>query len=300
MSIEYIDRKTNKVEFEQVYGHRALSFFYGDFWLTRLISFFLLPFLSKSPFCSRVYGSLQKSPASKKKVVPFIRTYGVDVSEFEKESFTSFNDFFIRTLKKSARPIEEDPLRAAMPADGRYLVFPDISKTPHFYVKGQSFDIFSFLQNEEAAKRYEGGSLAIIRLCPTDYHRFHFVADGTPLQARDIQGDLHSVNPIALRRRLSILWTNKRVMTDFKTDLFGTVQYVEVGAICVGTIHQTYQPNIPVKKGDEKGYFSFGGSCLVLLFEKGRILFDEDLVINSQKGFETKANFGQSLGRSCR
>jgi phosphatidylserine decarboxylase len=68
----------------------------------------------------------------------------------------------------------------------------------------------------------------------------------------------------------------------------------------VGSIHQTYQPDAPVEKGDEKGYFEFGGSCLVLLFEKGRVQFDADLIQNSQAGFETRSNFGTSLAVALR
>jgi phosphatidylserine decarboxylase len=80
----------------------------------------------------------------------------------------------------------------------------------------------------------------------------------------DDRGRLFSVNPVALRKCLSILWENKRAVTELDTEAFGTVLCVEVGATCVGTIHQTYTPNQKVGKGSEKGYFSFGGSCLVI------------------------------------
>ncbi len=292
MSIQYIDRKTNTEQTEKIYGHRALSFLYGGSWLSRL----LLPLISRVPLFSRFYGFIQKRSWSAKKVAPFIESYGVDTSEFQETTFRSFNDFFIRKLKPETRPIVQDPMRAALPADGRYLVFPDLSKVDQFYVKGQSFDLFSFLQNDAYARRFSDGSMMIVRLCPTDYHRLHFVADGIPSKAQPIQGHFNSVNPIALRKNLSILWTNKRVLTECNSDVFGKILYVEVGATCVGTIHQTYTPGVEVKKGDEKGYFSFGGSCLVVLFEKGRIAFDEDLVKNSERSLETKANFGESLG----
>lgn len=292
MSIQYIDRKTNTLQSEKIYGHRALSFLYGGSWFSLL----LLPLISRVPLFSRFYGFLQKRSWSAKKVAPFIENYGVDPSEFRKTVFSSFNDFFIRKLKPEARPIIQDSKKAALPADGRYLVFPVLSKGERFYVKGQSFDLFSFLQNDAYARRFSDGSMMIVRLCPTDYHRFHFVADGIPSKAESIEGSFNSVNPIALRKNLSILWTNKRVLTECNSEAFGKILYVEVGAICVGTIHQTYTPGSGVKKGDEKGYFSFGGSCLAVLFEKGRIAFDEDLVKNSARGLETKANFGDSLG----
>ena len=290
--IEYVDRKSGAVLEEKVYGQRSLSFLYGNSWL----SFLLVTFISKVPLFSKVYGFLQKMAWSKRKVAPFIEAYGVDTTEFEKTTFDSFNDFFIRKLKAGKRPIVTDPKKAVLPADGRYLVFPDLSKVGHFYVKGQKFDLPTFFQSGAYGRRFADGAMMIVRLCPTDYHRFHFICDGVPQKAKAIKGDYYSVNPIALRKNLAILWENKRVITDFDTREFGKVLYVEVGATCVGTIHQTYPIGENVKKGDEKGYFSFGGSCIVILFEKGKITFDEDLIKNSEKGLETKANFGQTLG----
>lgn len=298
MEIQYVDRKTNKVETEKVYGHRALSLFYGDTWTSRLFSFVFSPFLTKLPLFSQMYGYLQKRPSSAKKIAPFLQTYGIDTAEFQEKSFSSFNDFFIRKLKTEARPIVKDPKRAVLPADGRYLVFPCLKQTDLFYVKGKAFDLATFLQNGAYARRFSDGGMVIARLCPVDYHRFHFVADGITSPSKPVIGQYHSVNPVALRKNFSILWTNKRVVSHLDTEVFGKILCVEVGAICVGTVHQTYEPGKKVSKGDEKGYFSFGGSCLVILFEKGSITFDEDLVLNTQKGFETRANFGESLGRA--
>ncbi len=294
--IQYIDRKSKKMETEKVYGHRALSLLYGNSWAARIFSFLFLPILSRIPWFSQVYGFFQKREASAKKIAPFISAYGIDESEFLETSFSSFNDFFIRKLKKEKRPIVTGSEIACLPSDGRYLVFPDLSQVQRFYVKGQCFDLASFLQNDAYARRYCDGTMVIARLCPVDYHRFHFVCDGMPRKSMAVVGDYQSVNPIALRRNLSILWKNKRMITEIDTDRFGTLLYVEIGAICVGTIHQTYVSDVKVRKGDEKGYFSFGGSCLVLLFEKGRIRLDEDLIQNSMCGFETRANFGESLG----
>ena len=296
--IEYVERRTGQIEIEKIYGRWALSLLYGESRMARVFSFIFLPILAWIPWFSKLYGFLQKRPKSARKVAPFIAAFHVDVTEFAETNFGSFNDFFIRKLKSEARPIDPDPKRAALPADGRYLVFPNLRTTDRFYVKGQQFDLLSFLRDSALAHRFAEGSMLIARLCPTDYHRFHFPCDGTPGPAQLIEGPLFSVNPIALRKRLSILSENRRMITEFETKNFGTIFYVEVGATCVGAIHQTYQPERPVKKGEEKGYFSFGGSSLVLLFEKGAIRFDEDLVSNSQKGLETKALFGTSLGSS--
>ncbi len=294
--IQIIDRKTGQLQEERVYGHAHLMRIYGEGFLAKCFSYSLLPLLALCPWFSRLYGWLQRRKASARSIQPFIEEYGVDASEFVKKEFSSFNDFFIRTLKPECRPILGDPKRAVLPADGRYLVFPKIREADGFFVKGRKFSLRTFLQDPILARRYGEGSMVIARLCPFDYHRFHFPCSGTPSDAREIPGALYSVNPLALKRRPTILSENKRKVTEIDTDQFGVMLYVEVGATFVGTIHETYLPFVAAKKGEEKGYFSFGGSCLVLLFEKGTIRFDADLVAHSRQGRETYARFGESLG----
>ncbi len=293
MEIAYIDRKTGCKCIEKVYGQKTLSLLYGDGFFKGMFSKLVLPFLACLPFFSRLYGYLQKRRASAKKVAPFIKAYGVDASEFVETTFSSFNDFFIRKLKADRRPIHPDPRVLIMPADGRYLVYPHFEQ---FLVKGQEFLLPTFLANSALARRYHDGSMAIVRLCPTDYHRFHFPCDGIPSKASLINGPLYSVNPLALRKRLAILSENKRMITEIDTPHFGTILYIEIGATFVGSIHQTYTPEKSIRKGEEKGYFEFGGSCIALLFEKGRMVFDADLIANTRKGLETRAHFGESLG----
>ncbi len=295
MEITYIERDTGEKRVEKVYGHKALSLLYGDGFLKGLFSKAVLPLLAHIPLFSEFYGYLQKRSGSAKKIAPFIEAYGVDESEFAESDFASFNDFFIRKLKPDRRPIDRDPNVLATPADGRYLVYP---KFDQFWVKGKEFSLRKFIGNMAASNRYSDGSMAIVRLCPSDYHRFHFPCDGTPSKATLINGPLYSVNPMALRKRISILAENKRMITEIETERFGTILYVEIGATSVGTIRQTYAPEKSVKKGAEKGYFEFGGSCIVMLFEKGKVQFDPDLVKNTEQGFETRVNFGQSLGRA--
>lgn len=291
MEIRYIDRQSGATCVEKVYGGKGLLFLYGDGLLNRIIRFIL-----SLPFFSYCYGLYQKSCLSKRKVEPFIKEYEVDRSEFAKQEFSSFNDFFIRKLKPETRPIVQDPNVLSMPADGRYLVYPTFSQ---FSVKGKDFSLRTFLGNVSLANRYQDGSLAIIRLCPVDYHRFHFPCDGVASKPTPIDGSYYSVSPIALSKRLSILNENKRVVTEIETERFGQVLFVEIGATFVGSIHQTYNPLGPIKKGEEKGYFEFGGSCVVLLFEKGKVEFDADLLKNTQNGFETLARYGQSLCKAA-
>ena len=299
VQIRYIERSTGEELVEKVYGAKALELFYGEGLAPAFLSKALLPLVAGFPFSSKMYGFFQKTAKSRGKIQPFIDAYQIDSSEFADpvQSFGSFNDFFIRKLKPSCRPIDPSSKKAVLPADGRYLVYPNLEEVDGFFVKGQKFSLSKFLESPILARRFCDGAMVIARLCPTDYHRFHFPCSGKASRAKLIQGPLYSVNPIALMKNLSILWQNKRFLTEIDSEEFGTVLSVEIGATAVGSIRQTYQVDHPFLKGEEKGYFEFGGSCVVLLFEKGKIQFDEDLIDNSRRFLETRANFGESLGR---
>lgn len=298
--IHYIERTTGKTCTEEVYGGSFLNFLYGDTFLSKILGEPLSHCLARIPAVSQWYGKLQSSPASAKRVLPFIDKFGVDTTEFAKQAqeFTSFNDFFTRELKPDARPIAKGTDTAIIPADGRYLFHQNIAHADGFVVKGQKFDLKELLQDEKLAEKYADGAMVMARLCPTDYHRFHFPCDCIPGTTETINGHLYSVNPVAIRKNIGIFAENKRTLCKLATKEFGTVLYMEIGATCVGTIHETYTPGIPVQKGAEKGYFSFGGSSLILLFERDTITFDRDLLEASAKLIEIKCLMGQSMGKS--
>lgn len=300
--IYYIDRATKKVEEEKIYGRWALHLLYGEGIFSRFFSFFLLPLIAKVPLFSKGYGWLQSRPFSKKKIVPFLRNFSVDPREFAKkvEDFSSFQDFFTRKLRPEARPICPDRSKAIWVADGRYLFYPYIKKEDFFTVKGNFFSLPQLLQEEELAKKYEGGVMVIARLCPHDYHRFHFPCEGTPHPPYWINGYLYSVNPWALKKNIHIFTQNKRIITLIDTPFFGRIAYIEIGATYVGNIQQTFIPGKYYQKGEEKGFFAFGGSSIVLLFEPNTLSLDEDLVELSKQGIEIRGKMGESLGKSLK
>jgi len=288
--VTFYNRLTGQLETEAIYGEKPLRWAYQN----PLGKLALQTFI-KRPLFSKYYGHRMSTAASKERVAPFIDKYKLDPSDFQKspKDFTSFNDFFYRKLKPEARPIADSDF--IFPADGRHLVFPEISQIKSFFVKGQHFDLAALLGSRALAEQYKNGSLLFSRLCPVDYHRYHFPASGIPSDTQLLNGPLYSVNPIALSKNLSYLWQNKRTLTKLETPNHGTLLLLEVGATCVGSIHQSYPPNQPIEKGDEKGYFAFGGSTTITIFPKDSITFAPDLLKNSAKQIETYALMGDSL-----
>ena len=293
--IQFFNRSKRTVETERVYGENWLKLIYDN-----PFGKLLLWAAVKKSWFSRWYGWRMSQPASKARIRPFIRKYKLDEEEFDSdpEGFRSFNEFFSRKLKPDARPIEQENAVAVFPADGRHLGVQDLSANLGFYVKGQKFDLPKLFQSEELAGRFRKGSLIISRLCPVDYHRFHAPVSGKISEARLINGSLFSVNPIALRKRLSVFWENKRYLCMIDSDYHGKVAQFIVGATCVGSATFTFSQNQRVKKGEELGYFSFGGSSVLTLFEKDRLRISEDVQQHSQANIETYAKMGEEMGRA--
>ena len=287
--IKYIDRETGQVQIENVYGEKWLDWLYHN-----PVGEATLWTIAKRKIVTSLYGDQMEKPASADKIVPFIEEYDVDITIAQKQNFKSFNDFFIRQLKPEARPIVSDSLAVASPADGKILAYENVSNSD-FYIKGFRFNVDSFLDNTELAQKYKDGSMIVFRLAPPDYHRYHFPVSGmTSSSNHKIDGDYYSVNPLALRKKAEIFWLNKREYGVIQTPLFGNVVMVEVGATMVGSMIQTYS-GTTVKKGQEKGYFKFGGSTVVLLFEKDQIKIDADLLTNTANGLETTIKMGEQI-----
>ena len=293
--IRYYDRYQQSVGTERVYGEKWLRWAYENP-AGRLVVWLL----ARRVWFSKWYGWKMNKRASAMRIIPFIANYDINVDEFAKSAFDykTFNEFFYRALKPEVRPIAPGEQVAVLPADGRHLAFPDVDAADGFYVKGAKFSLAELLGDAALANAFAGGAMLISRLCPVDYHRFHFPVDGTPGEPRLINGWLYSVSPVALRRNLRYLVQNKREITLIESPSFGTVAMIEVGATNVGAIRQTHVPGRPAAKGSEKGLFAFGGSCVITLFQAGRIRFDEDLVAQSAQCMETYARMGDRLGEA--
>jgi phosphatidylserine decarboxylase len=287
--IQYYERESGQLKTEKVAGEKWLVWLYYN-----PVGEATLWALAKRKLVSSIYGSMMDRTSSAKKIQPFIKDFDIDMSVVREKEFSTFNAFFTRKLKYDARTIDTGSAIVVSPADGKILAYADISNTD-FIIKGYRFDVSSFLDNPALSKRYHDGALLIIRLAPMDYHRFHFPVSGKISPNKKINGDYYSVNPYAMRKKAEIFCLNKREYTILSNPLFGDVVMAEVGATMVGSIVQTYSGS-SVNKGEEKGYFKFGGSTVVLLFEKSKIRIDEDLLINTEKGYETTVKMGERIG----
>jgi len=290
-SIQYYERGRRQLKTEKVAGEKWLVWLYNN-----PIGEATLWVLVKRKMVSSIYGKMMDRTSSAKRIHPFIEDFDIDMRDAQEQEFKNFNDFFTRRLKDNARPIDTSFNIVVSPADGKILAYADISNSD-FIIKGFRFDISSFLDNSVLAQKYSNGAILIIRLAPVDYHRFHFPLSGNLTPGIKIDGDYYSVNPFAIRRKAEILCLNKREYTILSNPLFGDVVIAEVGATMVGSIVQTYKGS-SVKKGDEKGYFKFGGSTVVLLFEKDKINIDKDLLSNTANGYETAVKMGERIGEA--
>ena len=290
--IQFVDRESGTIKTEKVAGEKWLVWLYNN-----PVGEATLWTLAKRKFVSSFYGEMMDRPASTEKIQPFVDEFDIDLSIAERQEFSSFNDFFTRKLKADARPIDTSSIVLVSPADGKILAYADISNTD-FIIKGYRFNVQSFLNDFLIAEKYKNGSLFVIRLAPNDYHRFHFPVGGNVSLLTQVDGDYYSVNPIALHEMAEIFCLNKREFVIISNPIFGEVIMAEVGATMVGSIIQTYKKDKgnKVTKGQEKGYFEFGGSTVVLLFENGKIRIDEDLLENTANSFETKVEMGERIG----
>ena len=289
------DRATGALVPEQVLGDRWLRLAYRPPLrpVCRLLLF-------RSLWASRLLGWYCDTRWSRRKIRPTIQALGIDESEFRDPagSFRSFNGFFARRLREGSRPFDPTPGVLCSPADCRMLVFPRLRGDECVPVKGKAFTVRDLLSDpQEESGCFRNGSVVVARLCPADYHRFHYPADGRHVRAWAVSGRADSVHPVALGLGLPVLTENVRCVALLELGPFGASAFVEVGAFGVARVVQTHQGEA-FRKMDEKGYFAFGGSTVVLAFAPGRIDLDEDLIHSTRAGHETLVRAGETIGHA--
>lgn len=280
-----LDRKGNEIVSNQGQNN-LLKGMYGSVLGRSVLKVLTLPFISN------IGGKVMDSSLSSLAVSSFIKNNGIDMSQYENRKFKSYNDFFTRDILEGKRVIDNDENHLIAPADSK-VTYYNIDDNSHFLIKDTLYSIEELLDDDTLGDKYRGGVCLVCRLAVDDYHHYHFIDDGVMKAYRFIKGKFHTVNPIA-NDFYPIYKQNTRAYSLLSTKHFGDVIYMEVGALMVGKIVNLKKQSFV--KGEEKGYFEFGGSTVVLLFEKDQVIIDEDIVKNSLNDDETKVLMGEKIG----
>ena len=249
--------------------------------------------LTIRPTISKLAGLFLSSPASRIMIKGFIESNDINTDEYPDVEYKSFNEFFKRKIKEGCRSFPEDKNKLASPADSKLTVYP-ITETGIFEIKNTTYSVESLLKNKRLASEFKNGTCLVFRLSPDDYHRYTFIDDGEILDQVKIKGILHTVRPIAYQNR-PVFCENTREYTVIQTKNFGKMIQLEVGALFVGKI-TNHKKSLSILRSEEKGTFEFGGSTIVLLFQKNTVMIDDEIINNTNNNKETIIKMGQKIG----
>lgn len=243
---------------------------------------------------SRIGGKYMDSRLSCMHISRFIHKNSIDMDEYEKADYASFNQFFTRKIKAERRPVDMSPDSLIAPCDGLLSAYK-ITDGAVYPIKQSYYTVADLLGGDSAAKLFDGGICLVFRLCVDNYHRYGYIDSGEKGENVFIGGRLHTVRPIALRR-YPVFVQNSREYTIMHTDNFGTAAQIEVGALMIGRILNHHGAG-RIKRGEEKGMFLYGGSTVVVLLEKGAAQVDELYFNRTTSGEETPVRYGQRIGK---
>ena len=273
----YYDLKNN-IYIKKEDSNKGLLFLYN----TIIGRIFLKVFTSR--IISKLYAKYMNSKLSVHKIKKFIKKNNINMTEYEKVIYNSFNDFFTRKIKKNKRKIDKGLISIC---DSKLSVY-EINENTSFNIKNSIYTIEELIGENN---NYNFKYALVFRLCVDDYHHYHFIDDGQIISNKKIDGILHTVQPLALKKH-KVFLENSREVTILDTKNYGKVCYVEVGAMMIGKITNLEKETF--KKGEEKGYFEFGGSTVVVLMED-KIKINKKIIENTKKDIETIVKLGQSL-----
>jgi phosphatidylserine decarboxylase len=287
MSVKVYDRKRGVVYDEPQYGERRLHLLYET-----AFGRLLLGAIFARRWYSGLNAILDKRPSSVRKIQPLVDRFGIDMSDYPEQSYASYDSFITRKIDPAKRPIADNPNALIAVADSRLLAY-SVTSDGRIAVKQSSYTITELLRDRALAATYNEGTCLVFRLGTEDYHRYCFADDGEVIRTNSINGVLHSVQPIS-SKRYKAFSENHREYSVIETANFGTVVTVEVGAILVGKIHN--HDITSCRRGQEKGYFSLGGSSILVLLKPGAVTIDSDITEYSLKQIETKVRLGEKVG----
>ncbi|MEG2351393.1 MAG: phosphatidylserine decarboxylase [Bacilli bacterium] len=267
--------------------NKGLSFLYNT-----IIGRIMLKPMVSSKFISNTVAFVLNKKLSTIIIKPFINKVGINIDDYEKNRYDSFNDFFTRKIKSEKRVINLQKSAFISPCDSKVSCYK-INNGLTVNIKNSKYSVASIISDKTIAKEYKNGYLLVFRLSVEDYHHYCFIDEGVIDKTYKISGKFHTVNPIVYDK-YQVFKENTREVTLISTKNFDKVIYVEVGALMVGKI-TNIKTRGDFSKGEEKGYFEFGGSTVVLLV-KNLIQIDDLILNNTKKGKETCVKYGEKIG----
>lgn len=262
----------------------AVRFFYGT-----ALGRCLLKLVQKLHL-DRVAVWYLRSPLSRPYIARFAKKNGIPLSREDLAAFRTYRDFFLR--ERAAQEIDRTPGHLISPCDGWLSAYP-ITEGCAFAIKGSRYRVEDLLNDPALAESYRGGLCLSFRLCASDYHHYCYIDDGCQGENHFIEGQLHSVQPIACAT-YPIFTLNRRSWCLLDTAHFGPVIETEIGALVVGGIVNA--PAGPMERGQEKGRFDLSGSTIVLLFEPGRVRLRPSLASELTGEREVRVEQGMWIG----
>lgn len=256
---------------------------------------FILKGLIQPPL-TKVAGAYLNSSLSKAMINPFIQKNELQMDEYEPMVYRSFNHFFMREIKPEARVLSQEKTVLSAPCDGKVTVYP-ISADQTFKIKQSEYALSELLDSTSLAQEWQGGCAVIFRLTPDDYHHYYYIDEGTILAQQEIAGVFHTVQPIAVHNE-PVFSRNAREVTIIETNHFGKIAQIEVGALMVGKI-KNLKNSGGCQRFEKKGWFEFGGSTVILLFQENQVTIDPDIWSNTENNLETIVKFGQIVGKKA-
>ena len=280
-----IDRNTKEL-FEEK-SPKGASFLYRNIFGRIILK------VANKRFISSIGGWYMNRKLSRKHIKNFIKDNNINMDEYPSVEYKSFNQFFSREIKEGKRSFSKDKKDFCAPSDSKLTVYK-IDKNKEFVIKGKTYTIERILRDKELSEEYKNGYFLVFRLSVDDYHRYSYIDDGKVLSKKKIKGVFNTVGPIAFER-FKVYEENQREYEVLETKNFGKIVQMEVGALMVGRIVNHDKPTF--KRGEEKGYFLFGGSTIVILVKEGILEIDEDILNNSKDKIETKVKQGNKVAR---
>ncbi len=285
MVTKVIDRKTNKIVEEK--SPKGANFLYKNIFGRIILK------LATKRFVSKIVGRYMNKKKSTKHIANFIKDNNIDMSDYYDIEYKSFNDFFSRKIKDGKRIFSGSKNDFCAPSDSKVTIHK-ITEDKEFIIKNKKYTLERILRDANLAKEYKNGYFIVFRLSVDDYHRYAYIDNGKLLKRKEINGKFHTVGPIAFEK-FKVYEENQRVYEVLKTENFKEIIQMEVGAMMVGKIVNHNKKDF--KKGEEKGYFLFGGSTIVIMVKENILKIDEDLLDNSEKGIETKVKQGERIAK---